>query len=266
MLPVAARFDHAVICAHDDLDAVAVRYRRLGFTVTPAATTRSARSTTCWCWGARTSNCSATPRAWPGEPELASAARGLDALVFGSDDADAHAARRWRAVRRCSRCSRSAGRCSSKTASSRRGSARCGSFPGPRRLGGCTSASTRRRSWCGARPGSTTPTMPAKLVGVAVEVPDLARELAAYRAALGPPAIAAADDAHFVVDAAPVRIDVRRSNRAAMTTLTLRVTDLARTRAALQRGAVPFADHGDAIAVRPEDAAGVWLRFAQAAG
>jgi catechol 2,3-dioxygenase-like lactoylglutathione lyase family enzyme len=256
------RFDHAVITVGARMDAAVELFVRLGFKLTERGWHTLGSINHLIVLGSTYIELLGLPADRPdARPELRDAPQGLNALVFGSDDADATLAQ-----------------------ASARG-ARLGpvqQFSRPVRCGGVERDAVFRtvRAPVDASPAGRlyfcqhlTPELvwqassqdhangAIELTGASLAVRDLAAEAKLYRALLGQEAVMVAPE-QLRVSAPPVLIEVSRSNAApAMQGLSLAIADLDRTGRALTAGGVAFERGSDEIRVDPASAWNVALRF-----
>ncbi len=259
----AVRFDHAVVVARDQLDDTAEQWRRMGFLLTERGYHTLGSINHLVVLGATYVELLGFP---PGRadvrPDLRDARRGLDALVFGTDDAQSmHDAARARgaAVQPVQSFSRPVS-IDGRLADARFRTVRLppdASAAG--RLYACEHL-TPELVW--HEPWRAHPNGALELRRIEVRVHSAAREAALYRSLLGDAALAQVAGG-FDVHAAPVRIEVREDASAppAMTTLVIGVRELARLRACLTAAAVACETRDGAIDVPPERAGGVRVRF-----
>ncbi len=257
------RFDHAVITTRSQMDAAVETFVRLGFQVTARGFHTLGSINHLIVLGSTYIELLGVPPDRPdARPELRNSPDGLDALVLGTDDAEATRAAalsRGAPVGEVQRFSRPvaadalSGDAAFRTVRTAPGCAQAG------RLYFCEHL-TPQLVW--HPPWRAHPNGALELVGVSVRVRDVDAEARLYRSLLGDAALRATASG-FIARADPVDSEVRAGDGvSAMTGLSLRVADLDRVDALLSRARVGFERAAASIRVPGSEAWNVDLDFA----
>ena len=235
-MPTAPRFDHAVVVAGLRMDDAVALFGRLGFLVTERGHHTLGSINHLLVLGQTYIELLGLPPDRPdARPELRDSVPGLDALVFGSDDADATWAETTsraapigpvQAFSRPVRTAQGERDAAFRTVRCLPGSAQAG------RLYFCEHL-TPELVWQDA--WRAHPNGAVELVEAHLQVSDLDREAHLYRQLLGDQAVRIEREG-FSAQALPVRIFATRAEGVArMSGLTLRVRDLSHTAAYLEK-------------------------------
>lgn len=263
-MSAAARFDQAVVVTGVRMDDAVGLFGRLGFLVTERGYHTLGSINHLLVLGQTYIELLGLPPERPdARPELRDSAPGLDALVFGSEDADAT----WAAVtaRGAPIGAVQAFSRPVRTAEGERDAAfrtvRC--LPGSAQAGRLYFCEhlTPELVWQDA--WRAHPNGAIELVEAHIQVPDLDREARLYRQLLGEQAVRIEQDG-FSAQALPVRIVATRAEGVArMSGLTLRVRDLSHTAVFLENAGFDILRGPGRIEVAAAQAWNIALGFVQ---